>query len=49
MSFSTSKELIGILDKTQISYIDPFNANAQPFFEQSLPAFYTLIGGFDGL
>ena len=27
MSSITTKELVGILDKTTISYIDPFNTN----------------------
>jgi len=43
------KELLGFLDLGQVYYVDPFHTGAQPFLEQSLPPFYTLVGGYDGL
>ena len=43
------KLVTSILDNTKIVYIDPFHDNTQPFFEATLPDFFNLVGGFDGL
>lgn len=43
------EQVIGVLDQTNVFYIDPFHDGTQPFFDQTLPNFYNLVGGFDGL
>ena len=33
-------QAIGVLDQTNVFYIDPFHGNTQQFFEQTIPNFY---------
>jgi hypothetical protein len=48
-SIQPGKQVIGILDKTQVYYIDPFHDGTQGFFVETLPNFYSAVGGFDGI
>jgi hypothetical protein len=44
-----SNNLIGVLNKTQVYYIDPIHSATPAYLANELSSFYDLVGGFEGL